>query len=67
MKNSTIEAGNFGYKLTTIYNVSAKAICEANPGLSAENFVSDGSDLYSFRRRSTHKRLRYLLWLRMLQ
>ncbi|WP_418815183.1 LysM peptidoglycan-binding domain-containing protein, partial [Phascolarctobacterium faecium] len=27
------------YAATTLmYNVSAKAICEANPGLSAENF-----------------------------
>lgn len=34
----TIEAGETLYKLTTVYNVSAKAICEANPGLSAENF-----------------------------
>ena len=34
----TIQAGETLYKLTTIYNVSAKAICEANPGLSAENF-----------------------------
>ena len=34
----TIQAGETLYKLTTIYNVSAKEICEANPGLSAENF-----------------------------
>ncbi|MCQ4917039.1 LysM domain-containing protein, partial [Bacteroides nordii] len=34
----TIEAGETLYNLTTIYNVSAKAICEAYPGLSAENF-----------------------------
>lgn len=34
----TIQAGETLYKLTTIYKVSAKAICEANPGLSAENF-----------------------------
>lgn len=34
----TIQAGETLYKLTTIYNISAKAICEANPGLSAENF-----------------------------
>lgn len=34
----TIQAGETLYKLTTMYNVSAKAICEANPGLSAENF-----------------------------
>lgn len=34
----TIQAGETLYKLTTMYKVSAKAICEANPGLSAENF-----------------------------
>lgn len=34
----TIQAGETLYKLTTLYNVSAKLICEANPGLSAENF-----------------------------
>ena len=34
----TIQAGETLYKLTTLYNISAKAICEANPGLSAENF-----------------------------
>ena len=34
----TIQAGETLYKLTTMYNVSAKDICEANPGLSAENF-----------------------------
>lgn len=34
----TIQAGETLYKLTTLYKVSAKAICEANPGLSAENF-----------------------------
>lgn len=34
----TIQAGETLYKLTTVYNVSSKAICEANPGLSAENF-----------------------------
>lgn len=34
----TIQAGETLYKLTTVYNVSAKAICDANPGLSAENF-----------------------------
>lgn len=32
----TIQAGETLYKLTTMYNVSAKDICEANPGLSAE-------------------------------
>ena len=34
----TIEAGETLYKLTNLYGVSAKAICDANPGLSAENF-----------------------------
>ena len=34
----TLQAGETLYKLTTMYNVSAKDICEANPGLSAENF-----------------------------
>lgn len=34
----TIKPGETLYKLTTMYNVSAKLICEANPGLSAENF-----------------------------
>ena len=34
----TIQAGETLYKLTIVYNISAKAICEANPGLSAENF-----------------------------
>ena len=34
----TIEAGETLYRLTVKYNVTAKAICEANPGLSAENF-----------------------------
>lgn len=34
----TIQAGETLYKLTTLYQVSAKEICEANPGLSAENF-----------------------------
>ncbi len=34
----TIQAGETLYKLTTVYKVSAKAICDANPGLSAENF-----------------------------
>ena len=28
----TIQAGETLYKLTTMYNVSAKDICEANPG-----------------------------------
>lgn len=34
----TIAAGETLYRLTVQYNVSAKDICEANPGLSAENF-----------------------------
>ena len=34
----TIAAGETLYRLTVVYNVSAKAICDANPGLSAENF-----------------------------
>ena len=34
----TIQAGETLYKLTTMYNISAKDICEANPGLGAENF-----------------------------
>ncbi|MDO4165001.1 MAG: LysM peptidoglycan-binding domain-containing protein [Bacteroides sp.] len=34
----TIEAGETLYRLTVKYNVSAQAICDANPGLSAENF-----------------------------
>lgn len=34
----TIQAGENLYKLTKQYNVSAKTICDANPGLSAENF-----------------------------
>ncbi|MGL5272281.1 MAG: PBP1 and LysM peptidoglycan-binding domain-containing protein [Phocaeicola sp.] len=34
----TIGAGETLYKLTKQYNVSATKICEANPGLSAENF-----------------------------
>ena len=34
----TIQAGETLYKLTTIYHISVKKICEANPGLSAENF-----------------------------
>lgn len=34
----TIETGETLYRLTVKYNVSAKAICDANPGLSAENF-----------------------------
>lgn len=34
----TIAAGETLYRLTQQYNVSAKAICDANPGLSASNF-----------------------------
>ncbi|NCC09344.1 MAG: LysM peptidoglycan-binding domain-containing protein [Bacteroidia bacterium] len=34
----TIASGETLYKLTTIYGISAQEICEANPGLSAENF-----------------------------
>lgn len=34
----TIQAGETLYQLTVKYNVSAQAICNANPGLSAANF-----------------------------
>ncbi len=34
----TIAQGETLYRLTVKYKVSAKAICDANPGLSAENF-----------------------------
>lgn len=34
----TIASGETLYRLTTTYGVSAKAICDANPGLSADNF-----------------------------
>ena len=34
----TIKAGETLYQLTLKYQISAKAICNANPGLSAENF-----------------------------
>lgn len=34
----TIAAGETLYRLTMKYNVSAKEICDANPGLSAANF-----------------------------
>ena len=34
----TIVQGETLYRLTIKYKVSAKAICDANPGLSAENF-----------------------------
>lgn len=34
----TIQAGETLYQLTIKYNISAQAICDANPGLSANNF-----------------------------
>ncbi|MCI1647256.1 MAG: LysM peptidoglycan-binding domain-containing protein [Bacteroides sp.] len=34
----TIESGETLYRLTIKYGIPAKAICDANPGLSAENF-----------------------------
>lgn len=34
----TIQPGETLYRLTSQYKVSAKAICDANPGLSADNF-----------------------------
>lgn len=34
----TIQAGETLYQLTVKYNVTAQAICDANPGLSASNF-----------------------------
>ncbi|MCD8165190.1 MAG: LysM peptidoglycan-binding domain-containing protein [Bacteroides sp.] len=34
----TIQPGENLYRLTVKYNISAQAICDANPGLSAENF-----------------------------
>lgn len=34
----TIKTGETLYRLTVIYGVSAREICEANPGLSAQNF-----------------------------
>ena len=34
----TIQAGETLYQLTVKYNVTAQAICAANPGLSASNF-----------------------------
>ena len=42
----TIASGETLYRLTVKYNVSAKAICDANPGLSAENSVSDKSSSF---------------------
>lgn len=37
----TIKAGETLYKLTVTYKISPQEICEANPGLSAENFKTD--------------------------
>lgn len=34
----TISQGETLYRLTQLYHVSAQAICDANPGLSAQNF-----------------------------
>ena len=34
----TIQAGETLYQLTVKYNITAEAICKANPGLSASNF-----------------------------
>ena len=34
----TIKAGETLYRLTVIYGLTAREICNANPGLSAENF-----------------------------
>ena len=34
----TIKSGETLYRLTVIYKVSADAICDANPGLSSQNF-----------------------------
>ena len=34
----TIQAGETLYQLTVKYNITAQAICDANPGLSARNF-----------------------------
>lgn len=34
----TIQSGETLYKLTQRYGVTAQRICQANPGLSAENF-----------------------------
>lgn len=34
----TIKTGETLYRLTVIYNLPAREICEANPGLTAENF-----------------------------
>ncbi|WP_299234114.1 LysM peptidoglycan-binding domain-containing protein [uncultured Bacteroides sp.] len=36
----TIQAGETLYRLSVKYNVTTQAICEANPGLSSENFRS---------------------------
>ena len=37
-KFHTIKTGETLYRLTVIYGLKAKEICDANPGLSAENF-----------------------------
>ncbi len=34
----TIKSGETLYRLTVMYGISAKLICDANPGLSAQNF-----------------------------
>ena len=36
----TIQAGETLYRLSVKYNITTQAICEANPGLSSENFRS---------------------------
>ena len=36
----TIQAGETLYRLSVNYNITTQAICEANPGLSSENFRS---------------------------
>lgn len=36
----TIQAGETLYRLSMKYNITTQAICEANPGLSSENFRS---------------------------
>lgn len=36
----TIQPGETLYKLTQVYGVTAQSICDANPGLSAQNFRS---------------------------
>ena len=56
----TIQSGETLYKLTTIYNVSAKAICEANPGLSAENFRIGQVILIPLEQRHKHRLINLL-------